>query len=365
MLRSRVSWLLSAALLLGATAAATAQPLPCSSVSPEAREYVRQRGACREVKPASRPRASTQSKPKVSDSPTSAPQELAVPDVIGRSDADAARALANFKVERIETASAAPAGEVLAQEPAPATLGPPGSTVILRVSDGSLASAASTNPVTAPVAAPVTAAVASSTKAPGTDPAPASTAVPMLPQEPAVPPGTRDQLPTALSASAALIFGAGVLLGLVSGALLMRARLLRRQPVAGEVAPPPPLPQPQPPVDQPPVDQQPLDRQPVVQEPVEQQSVVQQPVDQQPVVQQPVVQQPVEQQPVEQQPVPVEHQPVEQQPAESDASSVPDPGVSSEIRFAARFVPGETTIVFAPFRGADEVSIEDLSDHHA
>lgn len=230
-----ISWLLSAALLLGA-AATTAAPLPCSSVSPEVREYVRQRGACRDVKPAPRPRAPTQPKSSNSDSRTSAPQELSVPDVTGLSDTDAARALAKFKVERIETPNSAPRGQVLEQEPAPATLGRPGSTVILQVSDGALAAAASTNPVPAP-----TTAATSSTPTPATDLAPVTVAAPMPPQEPAVPPAPREQTPTALSANAALIFGAGVLLGLLSGALLKRGRLTHREPVL--------LPPRQPPVD--------------------------------------------------------------------------------------------------------------------
>lgn len=326
-MRGGVSWLLVAAFLLAA-AAATAQPLPCSSVSAEARDYVRQRGACRDVKRASRPRASTQAKPKASVRPTSAPQEFSVPDVIGRSDADAARALANFKVERIETASAAPPGEVLAQEPAPAALWRSGSTVILRVSDGSLATAASTDPATAPVTAPVAAMAAPSTTAPATEPSPASTTVSMLPLVPAVPSEARGQIPAALSANAALIFGAGMLLGLLSGALLMRARLLLRQRAAGEVALPPELAQ--------------------SQQPVGLQLVSQQPADQQAVDQQPFVE-----------------QRVDEQPTESDAGVVPQPGAISEIRFAARFVTGETTIVLAPFQGADEVSIKDSIDHHA
>lgn len=292
-MRGRISWLLSAALLLGA-AAATAQSLPCTSVSPEVREYVRKRGACRDTKTAPGPRASAQSRSSLSDRPTSAPQKFFVPDVIGRSYANAVGALANFKVERIEAAGAAPTGEVLAQDPAPATLGRPGSTVILQVSDGSLATAASTNPAPAPV----TAAAASSTTAPATDLASASTAAPMLPQEPAVPSGARGQFSTALSANAALIFGAGVLLGLLSGALLMRGRLLRRQLAVGEYAPPPTIPQ-------------------------------------------------------------------HQQPAVADAGRPSEPGASSEIRFAARLVAAETTIAMAPFPGADEVSIDYSSDHHA
>ena len=298
--RARISWLVSAALLLGATAA-TAQPLPCASVSPEAREYVRNRGACRDAKTSPRPRASTQSKSSTSGSPIPAPQELVVPDVIGRSYADAARALAKFKVERIETASAAPAGEVLAQEPAPAALGRPGSTVILQVSDGSLAGAASTNPVTAPA----TAAAASSAPAPApaASLAPASTAVPLPPQEPIDPPGARGQFPTAFWAIAALIFGAGVLLGLLSGALLMRQRLLRGQLAVGENEPAPTLPQRQ--------------------------------------------------------------QSVDQRPAESDACGLSESGASSEIRFAARIVPAATTIVLAPLPDADGSSIEHSSDYAA
>ena len=55
---------------------------------------------------------SAQSKPGVTARPASTLQKLKVPDVIGRSYADAGSALAKFKVDRIETASAAPAGEV-------------------------------------------------------------------------------------------------------------------------------------------------------------------------------------------------------------------------------------------------------------
>jgi hypothetical protein len=296
MMRGRISWLLSAALLLGTTAA-TAQPLPCASVSPEVREYVRQRGACREAKPAPRPRASMHSKSRVADNPTSARQNLFVPDVVGRSYTDAARALANFQVERIEAAGVAPTGEVLTQDPSPATPGLPGSTVVLRVSDGSLATAASTNPVTAPVTAAAASTTAPATE-PATDLAPASTAAPMPLPEPAFLSGARGQFPTELSAKAALIFVAGVLLGLLSGAHLMRERLRRRQLAIVDYSPLPTLPK-------------------------------------------------------------------RQQLAESDAGGVSEPGASSEIRFAARFVPVETAIVLAPLPGADEVSIDHSSNHHA
>ena len=302
MKRGTISWLVSTALLLGATAVA-AQPLPCASVSAEVREYVRNRGACSDAIAAPRPRSSRQAKSSASDA-TPAQQNGLVPDVIGRSFTDAARTLAKFKVERIATAGAAPAGEVLAQQPAPAAQGRPGSTVILQVSDGSLAVATSTNPATAPASAaaassapaPVTAA------APSSAPAPASTAVP-LPQEPIDAPGSRGQFPAAFSASAALIFGAGILLGLMSGALLMRQRLLRGQPAASEIAPVPPLPQLQLPVDQ--------------------------------------------------------------RPAESDACGASETDASPENRFAARLVPAATTIVLVPLPDADGISIEHSSDYHA
>ncbi len=274
-MRAKISWLLSATLLLGATAV-TAQSFPCASVAPDVRERVREAGACRDATPddaalkdaapassavtvilsdgtvvrvpreisadirdeskraatsktAARARAFTQSEPDASSEPAPALQKLKVPDVIGRSYADAGRALAEFKVDRIETASATPSGEVLAQEPAPATLMLPGSTVSLQVSDGSLASAAGTTPVTAPA----TAAAASSTPAPATGSTAASEATPVPASEPTVLPEPRGQFPIAFSANAALILGAGVLLGLF-GALLVRQSLPRRKLAADE-----------------------------------------------------------------------------------------------------------------------------------
>jgi hypothetical protein len=122
----------------------------------------------------------------------------------------------------------------------------------------------------------------------------------MPPQEPVVPPAARGQASSELGANAALIFGAGALFGLLSGALLMRGRL-RRPPMVSEFAPPPTLPERQPPVDQRP----------------------------------------------------------------ADPGSVPAPGATSEIRFAAQFVPVETTIALAPFQEADEVSTNSSSGHHA
>jgi hypothetical protein len=339
-MRAKISWLLSATLLFGATAA-TAQSFPCASVAPEVRERVREAGACRDATPgdetpkdaapassavtvrlsdgtvvrvpreislkirdghkraavdktAARARASTPSEPDASGDPAPALQKLEVPDVIGRSYADAGRALVEFKVDRIETASATPSGEVLAQEPAPSTLMLPGSTVSLQVSDGSLASAADTTPVTAPA----TAAAASSTPAPATDSAPASAAAPVPASEPTVPPAPRGRFPIAFSANAALMLGAGVLLGTLFGALLMRRWLLRRELAADVNAAPPTLSQ-------------------------------------------------------------------HPQPVETDAGGVAETGAAPEIRFAARLYQGETTIVLAPPPDGDEVAIEHSSDHHA
>jgi len=300
-MRAKIALLLSASLLTGAIAA-TAQPLPCASVAPEVRERVREAGACREAtpedvapkgaaaapssavtvtlsdgtvvripseisstindarmraatnetaKPKVAPRASAQSKPDASAA--AALQKLRVPDVIGRSYVGAGDALAEFKVDRIETASAAPAGEVLAQEPAPATLVLPGSTIRLRVSDGSLASVADKTSVPGAVTAPAP----SSAPAPAADPTPATAAAPAPATataatpapEPTVPPAPGARFPIALSANAALILGAGVLLGLLLGALLMRQWLLRRKRLADEDHAPPTFYQRQQPVD--------------------------------------------------------------------------------------------------------------------
>ena len=133
----------------------------------------RKHPATYETPPKSAPRASAsaQSKPGARGVPVPASPRLEVPDLVGRSYADAGSALAEFRVDRIETASAAPAGEVLAQDPAPATLVPRGSTVSLQVSDGSLAGAAGATMDTVPAA---TAAAPPLAPAPALEPAPAS-----------------------------------------------------------------------------------------------------------------------------------------------------------------------------------------------
>ena len=182
-------------------------------------------------KGASGARASMQSEPNASGDPPLAPQKLPVPDVIGRSSADAGNVLAEFKVDRIETASAARAGEVLGQEPAPASRVLPGSTVSLQVSDGSLAGPAAADQVSA------TTDPAPSAPAPTSDRATAAVVAELAPPAARThQSATRGQSPADFSASTALVLGAGVLLGLMLGALLMRQWLLRRASMADEVA---------------------------------------------------------------------------------------------------------------------------------
>jgi hypothetical protein len=268
----------------------------------------RKRAATNETaKPKGAPRAPAQSKPDASGGQVPALQKLNVPDVIGRSYVGAGNALGEFKVDRIETASAAPAGEVLAQEPAPDTLALPGSTISLRVSDGSLASVADKTSVTepataaappsapAPTADPAPATAAAPTPATAAAPAPATATAAAPAPEPAVPPAPRARFPIASSANAALILGAGVLFGLLLGALLMRQWLLRRKRLADEDAAPPTLYQ----------RQQPLDSGGVQTE------------------------------------------------------------AAPEFRFAARLYSGETTIALVPRPDGEAVAIEQSSDQHA
>jgi hypothetical protein len=113
------------------------------------------------------------------------------------------------------------------------------------VSESSLPDSADTTPVTAPA----TVAAASSTPAPATDAAPASAAAPLPVSEPTAPPAPRGRPPIAFPQNAALILGAGVLLGLLFGALLMRQWLLRRAPMADASAVLPTLSQHQHPVE--------------------------------------------------------------------------------------------------------------------
>ena len=174
-----------------------------------------------------------------------------LPDVIGRSYADASGALSEFKVTRIEKASDARSGQVLAQEPASGTAATPGSAVRLHVSDGSLASGAATargtaapavsdrrgtagavetaSPAAAPAAEATTAAAETATPAAATPPATATTPAP----------AQSNRLPVTFPSSATLLLIAGVLIGIGVGALLTRRWFLGRPPT-GEVEPPAP-----------------------------------------------------------------------------------------------------------------------------
>src|SRR5918993_464689 len=150
-----------------------------------------------------------------SDSPsvvTKAPavnETRELPNVIGRSYADAANVLTEFKVERVNVASPAPTGEVLAQDPAAGSSLPPGAPIAVRVSDGSLASAAAAVPT------PSTASVA-----------------PASPHELSTAPVQNDRVASAsisgIASNVAAALVAGVLLGLLLGAVLMRRALLAR-----------------------------------------------------------------------------------------------------------------------------------------
>ena len=199
-------------------------------------------------KSAPRASASAQSKPGARGVPVPASPRLEVPDLVGRSYADAGSALAEFKVDRIETASAAPAGEVLAQDPAPATLVLRGSTVSLQVSDGSLAGAAGaimdTVPAATAAAPPPAPSARAGTRACCPRPTPR-----LLPSRPfSLQP--RGRFPIAFPANAALILGAGVLLGVLFGALLMHQWQRRRMLAADDNPALPPEPyQHQPPVE--------------------------------------------------------------------------------------------------------------------
>jgi hypothetical protein len=277
MMRGTIPYLLGAALLLGTTAA-DAKPLPCSSVSAEVRDYVRSRGACRDIKPAP-PRAAKRPKAKTTDDPASSPPKIPLPDVVGTRYADAVGTLAKFIVERVDTPGAAPAGEVLSQEPVPTASSPAGSTIVLKVSDGSLANAQRATVVAAAATAP----------APTADPAPL--------QEPAESPEASGHFSLSFSANAVLIFSAGVSLGLLFGGLSMRQWLRRRQPAAGGNAA-------------------------------------------------------------------SAASPKHQQSVSPEAHSVAEPaGTQTNIRFAARLLPVETTIALASDGG--EAPVELPSEHHA
>ena len=139
-------------------------------------------------------------------------ETVEIPNVVGRSGADASRLLADFKVDRIEVvANAAPSGQVLAQDPVPGTAVPPGSPIRLQMSDGSLANPAATTPAV------------TSAPSPATPPVPTPTDA----SKPSVP--SRQFAITSMSNGALILTGV-VLTGLVLAALLMRRRVSRSAP---------------------------------------------------------------------------------------------------------------------------------------
>jgi beta-lactam-binding protein with PASTA domain len=71
------------------------------------------------------------------------PEAIDLQDVVGQGVDDATAALSEFRLEREAVPSIEPAGRVLAQDPAPGAGVAPGSTVRLRVSDGTLVRAPS------------------------------------------------------------------------------------------------------------------------------------------------------------------------------------------------------------------------------
>lgn len=156
----------------------------------------------------------------VAQSPAPMTETLELPNVVGRTSADASAALAEFKVDRIEViANAAPSGQVLAQDPPPGTQVPVGTSIGLQVSDGSLASVG-TN------ALPVTTTVESS-PAPTVAASPPPTVVPSPPPDRAAA-AVPARAPMTFPSTAVLLLIVGVLVGLGLGALLMRNWLAKR-----------------------------------------------------------------------------------------------------------------------------------------
>lgn len=179
-------------------------------------------------------------------------ETIELPNVVGRSYADAGAALSEFKVARIEKASDAPTGQILAQEPPPRTALTPGSAVRLQVSDGSLANAPVSAPVAAATPAVTTPVVETAPAPPAAQTAPAAATAPAVETAPAAsapsaetpppaaasPPVTAgtsapsqgNRSPITFPSSATLLLIAGVLLGVGLGALLTRRWFFGRRP---------------------------------------------------------------------------------------------------------------------------------------
>ena len=171
----------------------------------------------------------------VSSGPAPVIETFELPNVVDRSYSDASKVLAEFKVDRIEVvASAAPSGQVLAQDPAPGAQVVAGSVVRLQVSDGSLASAAVAAPAAVAEVAPAPAAVAETAPAP----APAAVAEAAPAPAPAPPaPVTVEPSPATFSASTTPALIAGALLVLALLAIALRRWSLNRRPLAIDVEP--------------------------------------------------------------------------------------------------------------------------------
>ena len=190
--------------------AAMAAPTPSSAEArkPSAPQVaVSQRSSVVPSKaPVSRARVEAIPAPSAASPARPAPviETFELPNVIGRSSAEATAALAEFKIERVEiVANAAPSGQVLAQEPKPGTPVRAGSVIGLQVSDGSLASASVTAPAVVQTPAPA--------------PAPVQKPAPV-----------QNRAPVTFPSTAVLLLIAGVLAGLGFGAWWMRRWLAKR-----------------------------------------------------------------------------------------------------------------------------------------
>ena len=137
----------------------------------------------------------------VSSAPRATVEIFEMPNVVGRSFADATRSLAEFKVSRSDIAGTEPRGQIIAQLPAAGSTLLPGDQVSLQVSAGS----------TAPTkAAEVGAATTAASNAP---------------------PAEKNSSGRSVFRGVLAISGA-VVVGLIFGALLMRQLLFRQRAVA-------------------------------------------------------------------------------------------------------------------------------------
>ena len=138
----------------------------------------------------------------VSSAPRATVEIFEMPNVVGRTYADATRALAEFKVSRSDIAGTEPRGQIIAQAPSAGSTLLPGDEVSLQVSAGS--------GTASPAAVDVGAAAADASNAPPAEKNP----------------GGRSVFRGVLAISGAVV------LGLIFGALLMRQLLFRQRAVA-------------------------------------------------------------------------------------------------------------------------------------